>query len=53
MYSVCYDIVVLPVFTCYVHKFHETKTDNSLKHISHMQRKGLRIYNMFYINQNV
>ena len=27
MPSVCFDIVVLPVFTCYVHKFNETKTN--------------------------
>ena len=25
MSSVCFDIVVLPVFTCYVHKIYETK----------------------------
>ena len=48
MSSVCFDIVVPPVFTCYVYKFYETKTNNYLKHISHMQTKGLRIYNIFY-----
>ena len=51
MSSVCFDIVVPPVFTCYVYKFYETKTNNYLKHISCMQTKGLRIYNIFlYIN---
>ena len=51
MSSVCFDIVVPPVFTCYVYKFYETKTNNCLKHISHMHTKGLRIYNIFlYIN---
>ena len=48
MSSVCFDIVVPPVNTCYVYKFYETKTNNYLKHISHMQTKGLRIYNIFY-----
>ena len=52
MSSVCFDIVVLPVFTCYVHKIYETKTNNYLKHILHMQTEGLRIYNIF-INQHV
>ena len=48
MSSVCFDIVVLPVFTCYVHKFYETKTNNYLKHISlEMQTEGLRIYNIY------
>ena len=45
--SVCFDIVVLPVFTCYVHTFYETKTNNYLKHIFHMQTEGLRIYNIY------
>ena len=48
MSSVCFDIVVPPVFTCYVYKFYETKTNNYLKHVSHMQTEGLRIYNIFY-----
>ena len=47
MSSVCFDIVVLPVFTCYVHKFYETKTNNYLKHIFHMQTEDLRIYNIY------
>ena len=47
MSSVYLDIVVLPVFICYVHKFYETKTNNYLKHISHMQTEGLRIYNIY------
>ena len=47
MSSVCFDIVVLPVFTCYVHKFYETKTNNYLKRIFHMQTEGLRIYNIY------
>ena len=34
MSSVCFDIVVLPVFTCYVHKFYETKTNNYLNTFS-------------------
>ena len=42
-----FDIVVLPVFTCYVHKFYENKTNNYLKHIFHMQTEGLRIYNIY------
>ena len=44
MSSVGFDIVVLSVFTCYVHKFYETKTNKYLKHIFHMQTEGLRIY---------
>ena len=46
----CFDIVVLPVFTCYIHIFYETKTNNYLKPTFHMQTEGLRIYNIFLIN---
>ena len=49
MYSMCFDIVVLPVFTCYGHIFYDNKTNNSFKHISHMQTKGLQIYNIFLL----
>ena len=52
MFSVCFDIMVLPVFICYEHKIYETKTNNYLNHIFHMQTEGLRIYNIF-INQHV
>ena len=44
MPSVCFDIVVLPVFTFYVHKFYETKTNNYLKHIFHTQTEGLKVW---------
>ena len=47
MSSVCFDIMVLPVFTCYVYNFYETKTNNYLKHIFYMQTEGLRIYNIY------
>ena len=52
MSLMCFDVVVLSVFTCYVHKIYETKTNNYLKDIFHMQTEGLRICNIF-INQHV